>query len=50
MDTSMPFNYAFAGDNRWQPGVRRPDNYFDLPVEAFPDIERYVKKYLTWAQ
>jgi hypothetical protein len=30
--------------------VRRPADYFDLPAEAFPNVDRYVKKYMSWAQ
>lgn len=43
LDTSMPFNYAFAKETFLQYGqpTSRPVDYFDLPEDAFP--ERILK-------
>ena len=44
LDTSLPFNYAFAGESISHPREKRhrPSDYFNLPGDMFSD---YVLKY-----
>jgi hypothetical protein len=53
MDTSMPYNYAYA-DKPLLPRligqpVSRPKGYFDLTEDEFPMSSVYVDKVLSWA-
>ena len=53
VDTSAPFNFAFHdypidGDRE----ARRPDDYFDLPKEAFkqPTLDYNIRKLQAWTR
>lgn len=35
VDTSAPFNYAFAGMLDYSTAVKRPENYFEWPMQSF---------------
>jgi hypothetical protein len=51
VDTSAPFNYAFATTyiDMGAP-VSRPDNYFDLPVDAFTSavLDANIRRLKAW--
>lgn len=52
MDTSMPFNYAYAKKfvNSHGVQVKRPEGYFDLPAEDFegPFLQENVNVMMEW--
>jgi hypothetical protein len=50
-DTSSPFNFAYADRGlRLGNHVKRPDNYFNLPVEEFSEhyMEKNVESLIRW--
>lgn len=56
MDTSMPYVYSYHRaaldldrNTIRVPEPRRPDGYFHLPSVKFPDVNRYVDKFVSWA-
>jgi hypothetical protein len=53
MDTSMPFNYAFAGALLGEGHHPRPENYFNLTISDAPKpeyIDKNIDVMLRWAR